>query len=636
MYYETLKYVDGAGTTHEVALQNLSANGAPVSVKMYPRTHTWSEFHIILPQPPETTLDIPFRSQCEVWACRSSSTGAENSFSAGTRLFKGRRINGVRGAASAGSVATHIILGDALWDARHVTYQGTSRYISSGTTASPTYSTFNWPDVILFQAIPGASYSPAPLYGTISTWQQIQDIFNYLTGGTLGADALQLQLNSTAEFTPTYLNWYPVRSMKSLPVLQICLRPHPGIYTEIDYTTNPPTLHLRNRAHMTPVQLPYKSQLSDGTLHIATDIESLNELVPDRVALYYKITGTLNGNPVVNYSTDIYPVGAGPSLLSEEFSIDVTGAALQTTVCNFTAAAFDPTDKDLWRQRIPSLRQVSEGGQIPNDGAPAGALAFKDTAVNGGLTPHPEGIQVVDETGAAVDLGEFQYVTDMDVFGWMNDGAAAVKQATVIGYFSYAKNWKVGSASVPEKMEAHMHSLRLKLTNVPSGQYYCRQTVNTGEAIPSGLAQSIWTELQDLQWKLSHKVIQVASAANTVPTLIKPGRDKINLVGGLSAWESMNAVPESVEITFYRTGENRLVAEHSISCGPVDHLEPNFRVQLFNLFSNRNLRAIDMHQRLNGLSSSNQVDLTNEAARENTAPGQSLPQETNHIATFTP
>jgi hypothetical protein len=85
-----------------------------------------------------------------------------------------------------------------------------------------------------------------------------------------------------------------------------------------------------------------------------------------------------------------------------------------------------------------------------------------------------------------------------------------------------------------------------------------------------------------------------------------------------------------VSIQFHRTAAGRLVAQHSISCGPVNHLEPGYMVQLTNLFVNRNRSGIDAHQRLTGATSNNQVDLSSTSAKENSMPAEPVPVTTNN------
>lgn len=639
MTYETLQYVDAGGATQEVAFQRLSSKGVEVA-EFFPRSHAAGEFHITLPQPPEIPLAIPFKSRCIVRACRTSATGNDNSFSDGTILFQGRRTDN-SGSSSSANVRTNLVLSDVLWDLKKITYQILWQKITGGTLTSPTYSTFYFPDVILFQASPAITYSPASVNSSITTWQQIQDIVRYATSYASGADAAQVQLAGSgtltgsvwsagtgAEFTPTYCHWYPVRSMKCLDALTICLRPHPAVYTEIDHSTTPPTLHFRSRTNLTAVNLPYKSTDANGITHVATNIQPLHDLVPDRVAIFAKVNGTFNGQPVITDSNDIYPVAAGPSLLSEDFSLDVTGASREETIYNFTSEAFDPTDKDLWRLKVPALKQIADGGQVANDGDD-GALTFADTTINSG-GGHPKCITVEDDDGNAIDLSTYLYITDDDVFTWMklsSGTAVSVKKATVKAFFSYKKTTAISATTVKDRFAEHHHQFRVTLTNAPSDQYIFKQTLNTGETMPPNMAQNIYTELQALQWKLRHEVWQIGADASTVPTLIKPGKHKINLVGGDADWTTMNAVPENISIKFLRTGDGRLCAIHNISCGPVNHLEPSYRVQLYSLFSNRDLARIDASQRLSGRTSSSQVDLSGARSLENSTAAESVPSE---------
>jgi hypothetical protein len=636
-YFDTLQYVDAGGTTREVALSipNLASAAPAASLKLRPASHGPGTLHIAWAQPPETGIAIPFKSRCVVYLGRAASTSA-GPFSGGTILFQGRRTD-TSGNASAARVMTEITLSDAWWDLQKVTLQMAWRKITGGTIASPTYTNVTWPDIVLFQPLPGVTYSPAPVNNTINTWQQIVDIITYAINNATGADAVQLQIGSTAEFQPAYVNWYPLRVAKCAEALQVCLRPHPGVYTEIDYTTTPPTIHFRNRANLTAITLPYKSTLANGTVHVATDIEPLDHLKPDAVRIFYKIAGTYNQQPAVSWTTDIYPSGGSTNTLMDlDFSVDVAGASIQETRQNFTSAAFDPTSKALWRKRVPSLRQMTDGGQIPNDGA-TGALAFVD-ANPYNVSTHPKGIKITGDDGTDYSSSYgtlLPYYTDDAVYAWFKvaGGAAATAvKATVRAYFAYTKTTPQGSGSVSDQFAEHEHSFSALFTTAPSGTYVLQQTTATGESIPSGLAQYIYTELSELQWRLSHEIVQAAATAAAIPTLIKPGKHKINLSGGGSAWTTMNAVPENVSVELLRTGDGRLLAHHQITCGPVNHLEPGFLVQLHNLFHNRNRSGIDPNQRLSGLTgSSGQLDLTSKAPVGNSEPSAPVPIESNNV-----
>lgn len=651
MTYETLQYVDGNGDTQEVAVESLYSGGPAISLRFMPRSHAASEFHILLPQPPEIDIQIPFKSRCVVWACRTSETGEANSFGGGTMIFQGRRTDN-QGSASGQKVTSEIILSDALWDLKQLTYLIPWAYISEGIT----FFDYLFPDIVLFQEDPNgqlqsngtyAPYDPQPDQDLITTWQQILAIVNYAISYAPfnSNESVHLQIGANPEFLPVYCNTYPVRSQKCLDCLTNCLRPHPGVFTFVDYTTSPPTLHFRNRGSMVNTVLPYKSTDENFVVHLQADIKALPELVPSQVSIFYKVTQTENGQSVVGFDQDIYPLG-GPFLQVAAYSIDISGPSTNTTIKNFTSYDFDPTSLTLWRDKVPSLHQVSEGGQIPNDGS-LGALQMVSTEPYD-PDANPKGIQVIDDAGNAVDYADtYIYATEQAVLNWFSvyvettsEGPqytpAVAVHATVKAFFSYNKVTSAGAGAnettLTDTALEHQETMRLMLTNAPTDQYTISQLVNTGEAIPGGLAEAVYNELSVLQYKLRHEIFQVAADENTVPLLIQPGNQMINLAGGAVEWETMNAVPDSVTIELYRTGDGRLAARSDISCGPIDHLEPGYLVQLYNLFANRNLRQIDVNARLSGEPSNQGTDLTGTESKENSVPGPAVPQVLNIAA----
>jgi hypothetical protein len=634
MIFDTLQYVDGNGVAQEVALplSNLATVAGAVSLKLNPKSHAPGECIITWAQPPETGIAIPFRSPCIVRTGRQSGDGSQNSFSGGTIIFQGRRWDN-EGSASKSQVATTITLLDAWKELEKITFQIAWQEITGGTISAPTYSNFLWPDIVLMQPAPGRVYAPAPAGAQfITTWQQIQDIITFVQTFLTGANAVQLALGPLG-FAPLYCNWYPVRSQSCGDCLKFVLRAHPGVFTEMDYTTTPPTLNFRNAGTVSPITLPYKSKLADGTLHMASEIQSLEELKPDAVRLFYRITGEFNGQQVGTFGTDIYPNGAPNSPLCLDYSIDVTGASVTETIKNFVSNNFNPTDLTLWRTKVPGLKQIAQGGQIPNDGS-AGALTFVSTAPYDSVS-NPKGFQVIDDIGNPIDFADtFLYWTDQSVYSWFNlsGPAAQAVKATVKAFFSYNKTSTIGGTAVTDTMKEHEHHLRVVLTNAPTNQYFIK-TTQPGEAIPTGLAQALWTELQTLQWKLRHEIIQAAPDTVTVPTLIKPGKHAINLSGGDPTWATMNAMPQNVSIQLFRTADGRLVAHHNIQTGPVNHLEPGYLIQLANLFWNRNRSGVRSDQRLSGAASSNQVDLTGTDSKENSTAAAPVPTVQNLVAT---
>jgi hypothetical protein len=94
-------------------------------------------------------------------------------------------------------------------------------------------------------------------------------------------------------------------------------------------------------------------------------------------------------------------------------------------------------------------------------------------------------------------------------------------------------------------------------------------------------------------------------------------------VGGDPTWQTINAIPEDVTIKLRRVlvaGTWCLMASHTIRCGPINHLEPGYYVQLWNMFANRKIRPIDSNQRLTGLPSGSTSDLSATDSADNSAP----------------
>ena len=630
MIYDTLEYTDVSSVKHEVAiaLDNIGGAAGIVAMNFVPaNNHAPGTLTLQWAQPPETGIDIPYKSPCIIRVCRTSTDGSPDSFSGGTILFQGRRTDN-SGSRHSNRVRSGITLMDVLGDLGLITYQQPSNQITGGTIASPTFTPFYWPDVVLFQAFNGITYTPSPVYGTITTWQQMMDVLDYGLGFIAsGTDKLNFQYSTTPEFTPHYRNWDSQRSVKCLAAVESCMRSHPGVFRHVDHTTldgssNPcPTIHFRNRGSMTALTLPYIGIDANGNSAQATEIQSLDQIVPDNVRIYYRINGTFNGQPVSSPYVDAYPANAN-ALNNLDFSVDIAGASKVQMAKDFSSTPLDPTSKDLWRLKVAALHQIVQGGQIPNDGD-SGNLAFISTSPYDATT-NPKGIQVLGDDGTDYSnsyTSLIPYWTDDNIYSWFQlaAGSVTVKKVTVKAFFSY---YKKGAGGSEDRIKEHQHTMRLTLCSIPTGRYISPViTTSAGESVPANLAQSIYTELQDLQWRFSHQVLQVASSPTAVPTVIQPGLHKINLSGGKTEWTTMNAVPEHVAINIRRNANNCLVFYTKLTCGPRDIRDAATMVSLANVFWLRGRANVDKESRLSGATAGGSVDLSlNAASKENSVP----------------
>lgn len=615
---ETIAYTV-SGTTTEISFKDLGVGARPT---LQLGTHGESKFMLPLPGiPPETALAIPFEAACVIYTGR---TGSGGSWSGGSILFQGRRTDS-GGSVSGTAVQSELVIEDAWYDLRFLTLQATWKTITGGTYASPTYGTTSWPDCVLFQATPGVTYSPAAVNSHITTGQAIKEILQYAI--TYGGVNLQIGTLDPDAYVP----FYPIRSMRCADAIKVALRVHPDCACEIDYTSTPPTFNVRKRANLTAITLPYKGSASNRT-HLTSDVKPRPDLVPTRVGIYIKDMATLAGQSVVSVSTDIYPVGVGSGLRAFDVSLDIQGPKTAVTTAKLTTAAFDPTDLTWWSKKLPSLKSVADGGQVPNTGA-TGALALMDSTINGG-GGHLKGIQVLDASGATINLTTYAFeLLAGNVCDWMTNSGSAVNvvEATVTAFFTYDKITTLGGATVTDKITEHSHSVRVKLTNFAGTTYTLTQLLSSGETYPTGLATKIYNSLATLQYDFTHTIIEKPFA-----TLVKPGLNALNLSGGASAWTSMAAMVQAVTVHFmFSPGGSITSAETTVRCGPVQHLEAGELVQLFNLFCNRDFSRINPNERSSGASiGGGGGALGSDGPKENSNPAPPVPQVTNVVYVY--
>ena len=639
----TLQYVDGNGAKQLVTFKQLAtAEGGKVVGQGWQvnfASHRSSSVKLNLPGVPAHLAPvIPFESRVQIFS-------PDN-----TKQFDGLRTD--RHALSdAKKAASDYTLEDEWYFLDRCPYNQMMKIVSNLATGA--YTTLPYVNVVLFQPNPGQNYNPAPVSNHIHTGQQITDILNWAI--LLGANLQVGQIDCAR-----YCAWYPQTNLKCGDALRHCLRLHPDCFTEIDYSTTPPTFHVRKRANLQRVTLPYEYTDASGRVHQVLDIQERPELQAGRVAIFYRsiangallstaldiwpqnnlsVTGpvtvgqlvgganapyTTNGSPVVGTAlaalgsgTANVNCGAPPGLRSLDFAVDLAGPRQSAVSSIITSFAFDPTSLALWKSKVPSLAQ-----NIPTSGA--GALTLLSSNINTGGALD---ISVVDDaTGAAVDLGTFQYLLDprSSVMSWMKTpgGAAAqVNEVIVTAHFSYAKQKTIGSGTLTiQQPNDHAHHFRVKLTNLPSGNYSFSQYLSTGEAQPTGLAQALCTDLAALQYSFTHTFVE-----RPFNGWLKPGKHAINLAGGnaQAKWAAMNA---TVQQTTFRMklGNGGVTFDNvTVKCGPVEHLEIGELVQLFNVFQNRDLSKVDPNERLSGTPSPGQtVAMPSDGAQENSVTGE--------------
>ena len=565
---------------------------------------------------PKTAPKIPFKSPIVI----KDGTGAPQ--------FQGRRTDR-QGNARPGQTSITLTFEDAYYDLAHITFKQK--------TDQPGF--ILWPDVVLFQ-----STAAATLGAYVKTSDELVNILTYaivsarvnLQIGTI--DICERQPwpteapnpdNHTYQLEPQgyYVPFYPSRCVKISEAIQFCLRVHPDCFTEIDHTTTPPTFNVRRRSAlftpnpdlpgtpMAAVNLPYSYTDANGLRHTATDIQERPELQPKRIAIYYQITGQTSGGPAYDFAVDAYGyaptapyapqqlgtaelLAATEGIQAMDYSVNLAGATTVTANSFLRTLPFNPFDTGLaiWRLKCQPLKSPDVTG-----------LAFAN----------PANVKVLADDGVTDLSGNGFYIDAGSVSAFMVGTVGTPAVANVSADFTYTK---------PNgKAERATHHFRVKLLNYDTGPggkiFSSTQTTATGEVVPAGLAQGLFTVLSPMQYSLTHRIVETAGFQG----FVKPGKHCINLMvnpadvvsGDLSAqWAAMNAAVQSTEYTLHTDGNGNVFAEFDVKCGPVEHLEAGELVQLMNLFTNRRTAEYDMTARVGGTASGS-VPMPTDTEKEN-------------------
>ncbi|HXI73446.1 MAG TPA: hypothetical protein VNN22_24145 [Verrucomicrobiae bacterium] len=607
MTFWTIQFVDANGVTQEMSFPDLAKleGGKVVSDGWTAQfqSHKSSRLSLRLPGvPPHRAPAIPFESRVKIYSDRALGGLG---YSGGTKQFDGFRTDR-NGTADPNRSSSSYVFDDEWYFLEHCPFYQTWY---RGAVAYP------FTNIVLFQPNPGQVYAPAAVGGLISTGQQITDILNWAI--SQGAN-LQIGTIDPA----SYCAVYPVQNLKCAEALRMCLRIHPDCFTEIDYSTNIPTIHVRRRTNLIAIALPYSYTDNLGRRHTATDIQPRPELRPRRVALFYRV---ISSGYLISTPQDIYPPAVTTGLRALDFAIDLQGPKAILVTAKLTSSAFDPTDLNWWRKKMPSLKDVTQGGQLAASGG--GVLTLLSSTINGS---GEKDIQVKDDAGNAIDTiltYGFELDPKSSILTWMT--GVQVIEATVTAVFRYKKTTTIpgSNQTVTHEMKEHRHHVRVKLVNLPSRNFQFSQFLTTGESTPANLAQNIYTALNQLQYNLTHTVVE-----KPFNGWIKPGKHAVNLAGGAAEWTTMSATVQSTEYKMRLDGAGATFDNFTVRCGPVEHLEAGQLVQLFNLFNNRDLTKIDTNERVTGQPSpGSTVDMPSDNAQENSVAADPLPV-TSHNA----
>lgn len=386
----------------------------------------------------------------------------------------------------------------------------------------------------------------------IDTGEQLTEIFNHLLGqySDQGLDApFQVGTIDPAVNVPSY----QVKDIKCSEAVQICLRVSPDCTVWFDYSFSPPKVHVRNRAGLAAVSLGIRNGTDDAGLRLVPRYD----LQPRAVVLYFKRRNEVDGTPWLEIVSQKYPTdGPDGGLRVIVQTIDLQGSSRTDVFGELKCATVQCNDASQ------SVRRAWWGNEKHKPELVSGRI--RDITI--------ETASITDEAGATVSLSTYpNELVDGSIADWMRlgGGASVVGVRALLkakmGYKEYDAETGGNLLRVYSEKEVAVH---LTLTNGITGSYSVVESEVEGEAVPEGLAQSIYDALSALQYEGVNIRLEEA-----VSGLIGMG-NVLNLTGGRSEWSTMRALVQTIHKDYGR-------GMTEISIGPARHLSAGDLTQLF-------------------------------------------------------
>lgn len=423
-----------------------------------------------------------------------------------------------------------------------------------------------------------------------------QDISGHrITTGAVITEALNYAISAGAPFAigtidPNILP--PINEVKDITcaeAVRSMLKWHPDCTEYFDYSATPPTLHIRQRANLTPVSLA----VGQAPLSAIKGITSRQDLQVPSVVIHYEITGNVSGQPTFNILVDAAPAGA----TGQEFggvccTIPLRGETLTTVTQRIVtrairddAVADDPADLLAYlTAHFGDLQTQAANPDITSAGITITACSrglADPHAIEldpaGGTMPDPDHPgQTLPATRTVVyDASLENELVAGSIADWMFKQYAIRSQVHRIS-FTYTLD--SGTGGMSGDITTKQGTIDITATNAGDSSEDTAQTkeyttvtsFQPGDAIVVGLAAAYLGALNVLQYSGELELIE--PEASGVAGL----GNSLNLSGGLAGWASMAApvIEESVDVD---TGTT------SLTFGPPEHLTPQDLVALVNV-----------------------------------------------------
>jgi hypothetical protein len=342
-------------------------------------------------------------------------------------------------------------------------------------TSDPTFRTV-WDSELTL----GEAQDESPL----NSGQQIVQLLNWANecwnptrrGASSGVDATQdlLQIGTIGVAVP--VPKYPLRDLRVAEAIRQMLRWSQDAIAWFDYSTAPPTLHIKKCD-----TLPTVTMFADADGFANMRLKPRYDRQIPGVIIRYKATQQVDGATWTDVVTDKYPASVNEyEPRASVHTIELAGSNTITHEAKLECELCEPLSAAWWKKREPTLQ---------------------DTAIRAdSLTVHADSVKVLDKQGNPVSLATYpNRLVDGNVASWVryNGNPVTVIHVTISAAVSYTK---VNAGRKVETVPRKAVSVQAQLTNAVSGTYTSTEFTQ-GESVPVGLAQAIYDGFAQLQYE---------------------------------------------------------------------------------------------------------------------------------------
>ncbi|MDD5676579.1 MAG: hypothetical protein PHW60_01130 [Kiritimatiellae bacterium] len=396
-----------------------------------------------------------------------------------------------------------------------------------------------------------------------SSGEVITDVINYAI-----ASGAPIQLDPEDPIEPDLeIPFDEQQDITCAEAIRRMLRWSPDAVTWFDYSTTPyPTFHCARRSALESLSLALQpssgSQISNNQISNLQVIPRSDLIVP-AVVLKFEQTNTIDGTEYESIVIDKFPLAAtGREFAALTATLQLAGFQANYVTQKVVSTLIPLIEDSFWTAHDPTY--LTTGTQV--------------SAVIGS--------SIKSATPYDYELKEGQ------IQDWMTG-----KHAREVTYTAQVRTTTFDTDLTTKlKEEIRSVSCTIITTDAVSNTYTQLASLVTGESIPVGLAKALYDSLHPLQYEGSVTLTEEECCSTVATALRAASGFVLNLTGGLTSWETMNALIQKVD-------EDVDSGRTTISFGPAEQLSPQDLVERLRANRGRGV-AFSFIKRTTGESSS--------------------------------